>query len=38
VFSQLAKSEDVFRDRRQDGSPGLKADSYKYIAFLTSPA
>ncbi|HEX73256.1 MAG TPA: hypothetical protein ENN65_08075, partial [Candidatus Hydrogenedentes bacterium] len=37
MFNQFAKHEDEFRDWRRDGMPGLKADSYKYIDFLTSP-
>ncbi|MBM4093767.1 MAG: hypothetical protein FJ276_30820 [Planctomycetes bacterium] len=36
MFNQFAKYEDDFRDWRRDGMPGLKADSYKYIEFLTS--
>ncbi len=37
MFNQFAKYEDAFRDWRRDGMPGLNADSYKYIEFLTSP-
>jgi type III restriction enzyme len=37
MFNQFSKHEDPFRDWRRDGMPGLKADSYKYIEFLTSP-
>lgn len=37
MFNQFAKYENPFRDWRRDGMPGLKADSYKYIEFLTSP-
>ncbi len=37
MFNRFAKYEDPFRDWRRDGMPGLKADSYKYIEFLTSP-
>lgn len=36
MFNQFAKYEDAFRDWRRDGLPGLKADSYEYIDFLTS--
>ncbi len=36
MFNRLAEYEDDFRDWRRDGMPGLKADSYKYIEFLTS--
>src|SRR3972149_3151954 len=38
MFNRFAKCEGPFRDWRRDGMPGLKADSYKYIEFLTSPA
>jgi len=37
MFNRFAQYEDVFRDWRRDGMPGLKAESYKYIEFLTSP-
>jgi type III restriction enzyme len=37
MFNQFARYEEAFRDWRRDGMPGLKADSYKYIEFLTSP-
>lgn len=37
MFNRFAKFEDAFRDWRRDGMPGLKAESYKYIDFLTSP-
>jgi superfamily II DNA or RNA helicase len=37
MFNRFAHYEDTFRDWRRDGMPGLKADSYKYVAFLTSP-
>ena len=37
MFNQFARQEDAFRDWRRDGMPGLKAESYKYIEFLTSP-
>ncbi len=36
MFNRFAQYEDVFRDWRRDGMPGLKAESYKYIEFLTS--
>ena len=36
MFNRFAKFEGAFRDWRRDGMPGLKADSYKYIEFLTS--
>jgi superfamily II DNA or RNA helicase len=37
MFNQFAKYEDAFREWRRDGMPGLKAESYRYIDFLTSP-
>ena len=37
MFNQFARYEDQFRDWRRDGMPGLKAESYKYVEFLTSP-
>ena len=36
MFNRFAQYENAFRDWRRDGMPGLKADSYKYIEFLTS--
>jgi len=36
MFNQFAKYEDDFRDWRRGGMPGLKAESYRYIEFLTS--
>ena len=36
MFNRFAQYEDGFRDWRRDGMPGLKADSYKYVEFLTS--
>lgn len=36
MFNRFARHEDAFRDWRRDGMPGLKAESYKYIEFLTS--
>ncbi len=36
MFNQFSKYEGAFRDWRRDGLPGLKADSFKYIEFLTS--
>lgn len=36
MFNRFAQYEDAFRDWRRDGMPGLKAESYKYIEFLTS--
>ncbi|MBI4329753.1 MAG: DEAD/DEAH box helicase family protein [Chloroflexi bacterium] len=36
MFNRFAKYEDAFRAWRRDGLPGLNADSYKYIEFLTS--
>jgi type III restriction enzyme len=37
MFNQFAKYEEAFQVWRRDGLPGLKAESYKYIEFLTSP-
>jgi len=37
MFNQFARYEDAFRDWRRDGLPGLKAESYKYIEFLSLP-
>lgn len=37
MFNQFARYEEPFRDWRRDGMPGLKAESYRYIEFLTSP-
>ncbi|HSW61966.1 MAG TPA: DEAD/DEAH box helicase family protein [Dissulfurispiraceae bacterium] len=37
MFNKFSRYEDAFREWRRDGMPGLKADSYKYIEFLTSP-
>ena len=37
MFNRFAQYEGTFRDWRRDGMPGLKADSYKHIEFLTSP-
>jgi len=36
MFNRFARYEDAFRDWRRDGMPGLKAESYRYIEFLTS--
>jgi len=36
MFNRFAPFEDAFRDWRRDGMPGLKAESYKYLDFLTS--
>ncbi len=36
MFNRFAQYENAFRDWRRDGMPGLKAESYKYIEFLTS--
>ncbi|MBM3188683.1 MAG: hypothetical protein FJZ90_08180 [Chloroflexi bacterium] len=37
MFNQFSRYEDDFRDWRRDGMPGLKAESYRYVEFLTSP-
>ena len=36
MFNRFARYEDAFRDWRRGGMPGLKAESYKYIEYLTS--
>lgn len=36
MFNRFAQYEEVFRDWRRDGLPGLKAESFKYVEFLTS--
>jgi type III restriction enzyme len=36
MFNQFSKHEDAFRDWRRDGLPGLSAESYRYVEFLTS--
>src|SRR5271166_2572477 len=36
MYNQFAQYEDGFRDWRRDGMPGLNADSYRYVEFLTS--
>src|SRR5712692_11770936 len=36
MFNQFARYEDAFRAWR-DGMPGLTAESYRYVEFLTSP-
>ncbi len=36
MFNRFAQYEDTFRDWRRDGKPGLKAESFKFIEFLTS--
>lgn len=38
MFNRFAQYEDTFRDWRRDGMPGLNAESFKYVEFLTSPA
>lgn len=37
MFNRFAQYEGAFRDWRRDGMPGLRAESYQYIEFLTSP-
>jgi len=36
MFNRFAQFEEAFRDWRRDGMPRLKAESYKYVEFLTS--
>ena len=38
MFNRFAQYENTFRDWRRDGMPGLNAESFKYVEFLTSPA
>jgi len=37
MFNQFSKHEQGFQDWRHDGMPGLRAESYRCIEFLTSP-
>ncbi|NLI00545.1 MAG: DEAD/DEAH box helicase family protein [Chthonomonadales bacterium] len=37
MYNLFSKHEDAFRDWRTEGLPGLKAESYKFVEFLTSP-
>ena len=37
MFNRFAPFEDAFQDWRRDGMPTLKAESSRYIDFLTSP-
>lgn len=36
MFNRFTQHEDTFREWRRDGMPGLRAESYKYIDFLSS--
>lgn len=36
MFNRFARYEDIFRDWRRDGMPGLNAESFEYVEFLTS--
>ncbi len=38
MFNEFARYEQVFADWRRDGYPGLKAETYKYIDFLSDPS
>lgn len=38
MFNQFARHEQSFFDWRRDGYPGLNAESYKYIDFLSDPS
>jgi type III restriction enzyme len=38
MFNQFAQYEQAFADWRRDGYPGIKAETYKYIDFLSDPA
>ncbi len=37
MFNQFARHEQAFADWRRDGYPGLKAETFKYIDFLSDP-
>lgn len=37
MFNEFAKYEQAFLDWRRDGYPGVCADTFKYIDFLSSP-
>jgi superfamily II DNA or RNA helicase len=37
MFNCFSRYEHLFDDWRRDGMPGLKAESYQYIDFLTAP-
>ena len=37
MFNHFAAYEEDFQNWRRDGLPGLKPDSYRYIASLVSP-
>jgi len=36
VFNQFTRHERVFADWRRDGYPGVKAETYQYIDFLSA--
>lgn len=38
MFNQFAQFEQPFADWRRDGYPGLKAETFKYIDFLSDPS
>ena len=37
MFNQFARHEQAFVDWRRDGYPGVKAETYQYIDFLSAP-
>ncbi|MFQ3610243.1 MAG: DEAD/DEAH box helicase family protein [Fimbriimonadales bacterium] len=37
MFNAFAKYEQAFQDWKQDGYPGVRPETYRYIDFLTSP-
>jgi len=37
VFNQFARHEQAFVDWRRDSYPGVKAETYQYIDFLSAP-
>ena len=38
MFNHFARHEQAFADWRRDGYPGVKAETYQYIDFLSDPA
>ena len=37
MFNQFARHEQAFADWRRDGYPGVKAETYQFIDFLSAP-
>jgi len=38
MFNEFARFEQAFADWRRDGYPGVRAETYRYIDFLSDPA